>query len=146
MRALILPVLLFISAIISVAQMPQTPAEKPTLKLSKVGAAYTPPYSGKQMYDAYCASCHGLDGKGTGPAAALKDPIPDLTKIKKHNQGTYPAAHVAEIIRGDVSVAAHGSKDMPVWGSVLLRVSDHHPAEVQQRIANLTGYIQSLQR
>jgi mono/diheme cytochrome c family protein len=145
MRARILPVLLLLSSMVSVAQTPQTPAEKP--KISKVGAPYTPPSSGKEMYQAYCASCHGIDGKGTGPAAAaLKDPVPDLTLIKNHNQGQFPAPHVAEIIRGDVDMAAHGSKDMPVWGPVLLAVSDHHPAEVQQRTANLVGYIESLQK
>ena len=143
MRALV-PVLLVLSAMISVAQTQQTTAEKP--KISKVGAPYTPPSSGKEMYEAYCASCHGVDGKGGPAAAALKDPVPDLMLIKRHNQGQFPAAHVAEIIRGDVNMAAHGSKDMPVWGPVLLSVSDHHPAEVQQRIANLVGHIESLQK
>ena len=33
----------------------------------------TSPASGQEMYTAYCAVCHGKDGKGNGPAAeALK--------------------------------------------------------------------------
>ena len=39
----------------------------------------TSPASGQEMYKAYCAVCHGTDGKGGGPAAsALKVPPPTL--------------------------------------------------------------------
>jgi mono/diheme cytochrome c family protein len=44
------------------ASAPQ--ATPPTIK--HVPASYTTPSSGKGMYDAYCASCHGLDGSGDG--------------------------------------------------------------------------------
>ncbi len=27
--------------------------------------------NGKQMYASYCASCHGVDGRGNGPVAVL---------------------------------------------------------------------------
>ncbi len=34
----------------------------------------TSPTSGRQMFSSYCAPCHGVDGRGHGPAAtALKD-------------------------------------------------------------------------
>ena len=46
-----------------------TPANKPAIK--HVPAPYTNPSSGKEMYNAYCASCHGLDGKGDGPPLRL---------------------------------------------------------------------------
>ncbi|HMK31591.1 MAG TPA: cytochrome c [Terriglobales bacterium] len=145
MLARILLIFLLVASVASPAQTPQTPTEKP--RVGRVAAPYTPPSSGKEMYEAYCASCHGIDGRGDGPAApALKNPVPDLTLIRSHNRGQFPDAHIAEIIRGDINLPAHGSKDMPVWGRVLLAVSDHHPAEVQQRIANLVLYIESLQR
>jgi len=39
---------------------------------------------GPDLFRAYCASCHGLDAKGTGPAArALKDEVPDLTVLTR---------------------------------------------------------------
>ena len=106
----------------------------------------TSPASGSEMYANYCAVCHGKDGKGGGPAAdALKVPPTDLTTLSKRNGGKFPSAHVASAIRGDVNLPAHGSKEMPVWGPLFGRLSQGHPAEVQQRIANLSAYIESLQ-
>ncbi len=31
---------------------------------------------GRRIYDAYCAACHGKEGRGDGPAAARLDPAP----------------------------------------------------------------------
>jgi mono/diheme cytochrome c family protein len=120
-------------------------AAKPEIK--KVPAAYTDPSSGKGMYTAYCASCHGVDGKGNGPAAAaLKTPPTDLTQLAAKNGGAFPDAHVVQIIKGDSMTAAHGNKDMPVWGPVFLQMAQHDTAQVQLRIRNLTKYLESIQQ
>ncbi len=101
--------------------------------------------SGKEMYKAYCAVCHGEDGKGNGPAAsALKTAPADLTMLSMNNGGKYPSLKVSAAIRGDANISAHGTKDMPVWGSLFWGMSQGHEGEVQQRIANLTKYIESL--
>jgi mono/diheme cytochrome c family protein len=106
----------------------------------------TSPASGQEMYKAYCAVCHGTDGKGGGPAAsALKVPPTDLTLLSKNNGGKFPAMKVASTIRGEADLPAHGSKEMPVWGSLFWSMSHGHEGEVQQRVANLTQYIESLQ-
>jgi mono/diheme cytochrome c family protein len=100
------------------------------------------------MYMAYCASCHGQDGKGNGPAAAaLKTPPTDLTLLAAKNGGKFPDAHVAEIIKGDKLTVAHGSKAMPVWGPVFLSMSmsPHDTAQEQMRLSNLTKYVESIQ-
>lgn len=99
------------------------------------------------MYVAYCAACHGIDGKGTGPAAeALKVAPPDLTTLAKRNGGKYPADHVTNVIQGDLRLPAHGSKEMPVWGSELFwQMSQGHNSEVQLRVSNLNKHIVSLQ-
>jgi hypothetical protein len=85
-------------------------------------------------------------GWGGGPvAAALKAPPPDLTTLARRSNGKFPADHVYQVIRGDVNMPAHGAKDMPVWGSVFLGMSDAHPSEVQMRLTNLAKYVESLQ-
>ena len=115
-------------------------------KIQKASARYTSPASGKEMFNSYCASCHGTSAKGDGPAAAaLKSGVPDLTELAKLHGGKYPSLHVYEVIKGDTQVVAHGSADMPVWGPVLSRVSQGNNAEFQQRLNNLTAYIGTLQ-
>jgi hypothetical protein len=97
------------------------------------------------MYTAYCASCHGTDGKCNGPAApALKTPPANLTQLAAKNGGTFPDAHVAQVVKGDSMTAAHGNKEMPVWGPMFLEM-EHNTAQVQLRIRNLTKYLASIQ-
>ena len=120
------------------------PAQE-TTKVKTVGVTPTSPASGKEMFHAYCASCHGLDGKGNGPAApALKNKATDLTLLAKTSGGKFPAMRVMNSIK-DGTQAGHGSKDMPVWGPILSTVSSDSPAVVTQRIGNLIGYIESMQ-
>src|SRR5581483_4785537 len=77
----------------------------------------TSPASGEQMFNEYCAVCHGKDAKGDGPAAtALKKSPADLTSLTRRNQGKFPEAKVFSVIKGDSNVAAHGSREMPIWG------------------------------
>jgi len=119
-------------------------AQKPTVK--KVPAPYTSPTSGPEMYASYCAACHGKDAKGNGPAApALKAPPTDLTTLAKQNHGKFPYDHVAAVLNGKAMTPAHGSSEMPIWGKVFWSISEGHKGEVQQRVANLTKYIESLQ-
>lgn len=121
------------------------PAQETTPKVKAVGAKPTSPASGKEMFHAYCASCHGIDGQGNGPAApALKNKPTDLTLLSKTSGGKFPAMRVMNSIK-DGTQAGHGSKDMPVWGPILSTVSSDSPAVVTQRIGNLIGFIESMQ-
>jgi mono/diheme cytochrome c family protein len=119
--------------------------EKPAIK--KVPMKQTSPTSGKEMYTQYCASCHGADGKGSGPAAAaLKTPPADLTTLAKRSEGgNYPRDHVATILRNGTELAAHGSSDMPIWGPLFKSLDPTHDIAVQQRIKNLNDYLVSIQ-
>ena len=98
------------------------------------------------MFADYCAPCHGLSGKGDGPAAsALKTSPADLTQLAKKNSGKFPADHVMTVLRIGSPSATHGTTDMPVWGPLFRSLDPSAPAIVDQRIKNLTTYIESLQ-
>jgi mono/diheme cytochrome c family protein len=121
--------------------------DQPKKEIKHVPIKPTSAASGEEMYKTYCAVCHGVDGKGSGPAAeALKVPPPDLTTLAQKNGGKYPALKVSAIIRGEEVLAAHGSKDMPIWGNLFWNLSGGHESEVQQRVSNLNKHIESLQK
>jgi len=104
------------------------------------------PVSGRDLFVTHCASCHGSDGKGSGPvAAALKNHPADLTTLSARNGGKFPETRVYGAIRGDVRVVSHGTSEMPVWGHVFERMGQGDTAEVQMRLSNLVAYIRSLQ-
>ena len=119
-------------------------ADRPVIH--KTPVASTSVSSGQEMYRSYCAACHGKDGKGDGPAtAALKSRPSDLTALAKRNAGKFPELRVFTAINGDLRVTAHGSKDMPTWGTVFRQMQGTDVAGVKLRIRNLTKYIESLQ-
>jgi len=139
-RRFVLTVAALVASAVLVMAQGQTPVVK-HVPIKPVNAA-----SGQEMFKSYCAVCHGEDAKGSGPAAsALKVPPTNLTTLTQKNGGKYPAMHVSSVIRGEADLPAHGTKDMPVWGSLFFRLSQGHEAEVQQRIANLNQYIESIQ-
>ena len=100
---------------------------------------------GPELFRAYCASCHGLDGRGNGPAAeALKTRPADLTALTRSSHGQFPVAKVRDTITGDSVVAAHGSREMPIWGPVFHQIE----ADVDRghvRVENLLKYLESIQ-
>ena len=111
--------------------------------VKKTTATETSPASGKEMYTHYCAACHGADGKGGGPAAkAMKMAPSDLTTLAAKNGGKFPDVKIARVIDGSDQLAAHGSRDMPIWGEVFHQMDT---ATARLRVTNLTAYLQSLQ-
>jgi Cytochrome C oxidase, cbb3-type, subunit III len=114
--------------------------------ITKIPARQTSPVSGSEMYQAYCASCHGPKGLGDGPVAPyLKSALPDLTTLAKQNQGTFPAQRVAQVIRGEVSVKTHGVPEMTVWGPIFLSLDHSQEPMVRLRVSHLTKHIEGLQ-
>lgn len=122
-------------------------AQDPVPQVKHALAAVTSPASGREMFMSYCAACHGKDAKGNGPAATALNVAPaDLTALAKKNGGKFPSDRVATVLNGQANLAAHGNKEMPVWGPIFWRMSGGHEGEVQQRIANLSHYLESVQQ
>ena len=100
---------------------------------------------GPALYKAYCAVCHGIDGRGRGPlAASLKTPPTDLTRIARSSVG-FPSARIERIISGEEPAAAgHGPREMPVWGPVFSQIAwDQDLGRI--RIHNLAKYLETIQ-
>lgn len=101
---------------------------------------------GAELYRIYCATCHGVDGRGDGPTAeALKRRPSNLTTIARRNGGKFPEFRITHIIDGYEIKVAHGSREMPIWGEffhdmkrddTLLKLREH----------NLVEYVRSIQR
>ena len=106
---------------------------------------------GKREYEARCAVCHGIQGKGDGAyASMLNIPIPDLTTLSRRSNGVYPFVRIYEIIDGTQMIRAHGSAEMPIWGDIYKYVAgDTEPyraeAFARARILALTEYVYRLQ-
>ena len=109
-----------------------------------------------QYFQLACAACHGAEGRGNGPAAAqLIVPPADLTKISQRHGGVFPSKQVYEKIEGLAMPAAHGTREMPIWGAVLLfeelgtSVVKEDAGKAARRTRNrleaLVGYLQSIQ-
>jgi mono/diheme cytochrome c family protein len=99
------------------------------------------------MFKTYCASCHGVDGKGHGPAAeSLKIPPADLTVLSQKNGGKFPSGKVSRVIEGADVIPAHGSSDMPTWGVIFHSLDPGNASLTKLRIVNLVKYIESMQK
>lgn len=108
---------------------------------------------GKREFEAHCASCHGVTGKGNGPLVQLlRAAPPDLTTFAKANGGVLPMERFYVSILGD-KVAAHGTRDMPVWGQAYRIAAANYyvdvpydaDAYVRGRVLSLLEYINRLQ-
>ncbi len=131
---------LFISALLAAAAWSTGAEQKP--KIIYVRPENVPVTDGAEMFRAYCAPCHGIDAKGDGPAgAALKKAPADLTQLSRKYGPGFPTFRVKRVILG--AGEAHGSREMPVWGSVFRSIGDDNT--VTLRIGNLTKYLESIQ-
>ncbi len=109
--------------------------------------------SGQEDYFSYCASCHGVEGRGDGTVAEfLTITSVDLTQLRKKYSGEFPRERLAGIIDGRVEVKVHGARDMPVWGEWFMDEASTSWVEkkkreelVAKRINDLVSYIESIQ-
>ena len=99
---------------------------------------------GAKLYSALCASCHGISGRGDGPAAgALVPPPTDLTR------STLNVAELMRVIDGRRTIRAHGSETMPVWGRVFekeMEGSGRAHRDSLRQVQMLAEYLVGLER
>lgn len=105
---------------------------------------------GKQLFLKYCATCHGPSATGDGVAAStFKNKPANLTLLAKNNGGKFPTMLVINIVKGDAPIAAHGGREMPVWGEILGRPLDtgmYKQDEVDLKILSIANYLESIQQ
>ena len=88
--------------------------------------------AGKEIYEQYCALCHGPEGKGDGSLSANLDPKP-----RNHTDGAYmntlTDAHLLKVV-GEGGAAAGLSPIMPAWKDIL----------AAQQIQDVVAFVRTL--
>ena len=88
--------------------------------------------AGKEIYEQYCALCHGPQGKGDGSLSANLDPKP-----RNHTDGAYMNTltddHLLKVV-GEGGAAAGLSPIMPAWKGIL----------AAQQIQDVVAFVRTL--
>ena len=106
---------------------------------------------GAVLYLSYCESCHGVAGRGDGPAAgALRTTPADLTQLWKRYGTPLDRERLAEYIDGRMLFSIHGRREMPIWGDEFFEEAPGGTPGVEEARRHLIGilvdYLQRLQR
>ncbi len=119
-----------------------------TLGTASVNAADYSAMSGEQLYVRFCASCHGIEGRGDGPVAqSFASKIPDLTLIARRHGGEFQRDWVERTIDGRDKIAAHGAYTMPVWGEDFSQIGEPDAERAARTIiGRLVDYLGTLQQ
>ena len=103
---------------------------------------------GAELYRQHCAACHGAVGEGDGPVAAvIQTNVPNLRSLQQRAGGVFPADAVTAYVDGRDVKAAHGSRQMPIWGDVF-EIDDLPRRDADRargRIDAIVGFIAELQ-
>jgi mono/diheme cytochrome c family protein len=104
---------------------------------------------GRVLYGRYCAACHGIAADGHGPVAPVLRQVPsDLRRLGERYEIPLPAERIARFVDGREAVAAHGPREMPVWGE---RLGSPEPEEsgrpptIDRRILAMIAYLETIQ-
>ena len=106
---------------------------------------------GEELFQHYCAACHGEDARGKGPMAEilLKKPA-NLRRLTALNGGVFPVTRVVFRIDGRDPLVGHGSM-MPVYGDVFdgedtpIKAETGQPIMTSRLIVDVVEYLQGLQ-
>ena len=105
---------------------------------------------GRAYFLRYCASCHGVEGKGNGTVSrSLKIKPADLTQLQQRNKGQFPLEKVMATIDGRTRIEAHGESKMPVWGELFEKEATPQKdptAAATAKVKVIADYVATLQR
>ena len=102
--------------------------------------------SGRALFTTYCASCHGVSGRGHGPVAGeLRHRPADLTQFAAQNGGVFNGARIHRFIDGRTVITAHGTMEMPVWGEEFKWREGLPENGINARVDALVQYLETLQ-
>lgn len=112
--------------------------------------AREPNPTGKEIYDAQCAACHGAEGRGDGPLAQRLDRRPaDLTQLP--GGGAFPRAHVMGYVDGYFRDDA--GEVMPQFGPQMAEgelvpndIGDGILTPTPKALIRVADYVESLQK
>lgn len=148
-RALVTPgalataVLLALGLAISLGAAGAAPAQSPEAREQAAAR-------GSVTYRVYCRTCHGTTARGDGPLAEIIKVAPsDLTTIARRNGGEFPEDRVTAVVDGRAEVAAHGSREMPVWGDAFGPADGEggrDDAEIREKIRQVVLYLETIQK
>ena len=106
---------------------------------------------GAELFQDYCATCHGIEATGQGPMAGVLVIKPvNLTRLAATNNGEFPTARVAARIDGRDPLISHGSP-MPVYGDffegedIAIKAPTGQPIMTSVPVADLVAYLKSIQ-
>ena len=106
---------------------------------------------GQELYQDYCAACHGAEAHGGGEIADLLTvEVPDLTRIAERNDGAFPMLDVIRIIDGREGVRGHGGP-MPVYGAMFKGSTGERGEQAAEimargRVLSIATYLEGIQR
>lgn len=106
--------------------------------------------AGAELYQHYCATCHGLDATGHGPMAGVLVIQPTNLKTLADADGVFPTARVVARIDGRDPLVSHGSP-MPVYGpffegnDTAIKTPAGQPILTSKPIVDLVAYLKTLQ-
>ena len=113
--------------------------------IKEVPARMTRSLEGVDLFREYCAVCHGVTAKGDGPAAdALKKHPTDLTQLARKNGGKFPVLAVQMTIKGSNSIIEHGTREMPMWGTIFSQSGSQKDLG-DMRVTSVLKYIEDFQ-
>lgn len=105
---------------------------------------------GALIYNDLCASCHGKDATGNGPAARhLQIQPSDLTRIAARRGGIFPTDSVALYIDGRLGTPQRGDSGMPDWGTMIasgVSSTAERERRIDRAIQDVMVYLRSIQQ